>query len=54
MAIKKKVTQNAEEKGQKVQVTKTKLVKMAKDGKSADVHPLEVDNYRSGGFQVVQ
>ena len=27
-----------------------KLVKMKLDGKSADVHPLEVDNYKASGW----
>jgi len=33
-----------------------KLVKMrhADDGKLADVHPDEVENYRAGGFSVVE
>lgn len=30
-----------------------KLVKMKRDGKSASVHPLEVDNYKAVGFEVV-
>jgi hypothetical protein len=32
--------------------TKVTLVKMVReDGKTADVHPQEVDNYRSGGYR---
>lgn len=30
-----------------------KLVKMKRDGKTADVHPLEVDSYKAAGFQAV-
>lgn len=40
--------------------TKSKLVKMARDPESypaphtADVHPDEVENYRTGGFEVAK
>lgn len=30
------------------------LVKMQRDGKTADVHPLEVENYRAGGWQLIE
>lgn len=35
---------------------KAKLVKMAResDGLTADVHPAEVENYKTGGFKLVQ
>ena len=29
-------------------------VKMVKDGKPADVHPAEVDNYKAGGYELVK
>lgn len=28
------------------------LVKMVRDGKTADVHPDEVENYRKGGYEL--
>jgi len=36
-------------------IAKTKVAKtvkmVRKDGKTADVHPTEVENYRSGGYE---
>ena len=35
--------------------TKPKLVKMVRpDGKTADVHPSEVENYKLGDYEVVK
>lgn len=32
---------------------KIKLVKMVRGEKTADVHPLEVENYKIGGWKIV-
>jgi hypothetical protein len=33
---------------------KVQLVKMVRDGKYADVHPAEVENYKLGNWAVVE
>lgn len=45
-----------EEKKKAVRKAKPKLVKMfrERDGKFADVHPLEVDNYKMGDYRVLE
>ena len=35
----------------KAEKAEAKLVKMTRDGKSADVHPNEVENYAAGGWE---